>query len=133
MKGGVLGRCLPSVTVQGRCHALSHIFGNVNHDAPAALPGVALGPLPPWRVLEGFQCKLMVLLEERLLEQGLMLLPSSMRASFLLEVAEVGGSQRVQIPLVFGGTFIFRVILRRDGAQDGHRVWHGEVIGRLRQ
>ena len=76
----------------------------------------------------------MVLLEERLLEQGLMLLlPSSMRASFFLEVAEVGGSQRVHIRLVLGGTFIFRVILSRDGSQDGHRVWHGEVIGRLRQ
>ena len=74
----------------------------------------------------------MVLLEERLLEQGLML-ASAVMASFLLEVAEVGGSQRVQIRLFLGGTFIFRIILRRDGAQDGHRMWHGEVIGRLRQ
>jgi hypothetical protein len=74
----------------------------------------------------------MVLLEERLLEQGLML-ASAVMTRFLLEVAEVRGSQRVQRGLVLGGTFIFRVILRRDGAKDGHRMWHGEVIGRLRQ
>jgi hypothetical protein len=86
----VLGVILPSITIQGRRHALSHIFGYVNHDAAAALPGVAL---PPWWLLEGLQCQLMVLLEERLLEQGLMLLPSAV--GFLLEVAQVGGAQRV--------------------------------------
>ena len=125
---------MPSITVEGRCHALSHIFGYVNHDTTAALPGLNLRFLPPrlWWLLEGLQCQLMVLLEERLREEGL-LLPSTVRASLSLEVAEVRGSQRVQICPLLCRTCIFRVILRRrDGVQDGHRVWQGEVAGRLR-
>ena len=68
----------------------------------------------------------MVLLEERLLEEGLVL-PTPVRAGLVLfEVAQVvRGTEGVQRCLGLSRTCIFRVILSRDGVHNGHRMWHG--------
>ena len=101
----MLTGCLPSITVHGRGHALRHILGYVDYDAPAALLGLA-----PWSLswgmllLEVLQCQLMVLLEERLLEQWLLLAPSII----FLEVAEQRGSQRFHSLLFKIGKYIMR-------------------------
>ena len=74
----------------------------------------------------------MILLEERLLEKGLML-PSPVGASLgsVLEVAQVvGGTQGVQGCLRLRRTCIFRVILSRDGVHNWHWMRHGDVIWR---
>jgi hypothetical protein len=67
-----------------------------------------------------------VLLEERLLEEVLVL-PTPVGAGLVFfEVAQVvRGTEGVQRCLGMRRTCIFRVILSRDGVHNGHRMWHG--------